>query len=122
MMGWTAIAMALFSLVPGIVPGAVSLFGLMISMVALILSAFSVTQDDERYFRTTAIIVIAGVFLVNGTLGLWQPPAMPFAIKLGLYGLVFVVGATCALIVRRRKRAQSKHGKSVNEDRPAASG
>jgi hypothetical protein len=36
--GWTAISLALFALVPSDLPGAISVFGLMFSLAALVLS------------------------------------------------------------------------------------
>lgn len=99
--GWAAIVLAILALVPSIVPGAISVFGLIISMSALVLSLFSIKKNGERYFRTTAIIVLAGVFLVNDGLRIWDPFPMPINIRLGLLGMAALVFAACALIAYR---------------------
>ena len=77
--GWLAIALALFALAPSIVPGAFSVFGLLISLVALIVSVFSVKKKGKKYFTIT----------------------MAINIKLTLYGLFFFVVMGCAFLVAR---------------------
>jgi hypothetical protein len=104
--GWTAITVALFALVPSYVPGAISLFGLMFSLVALALSIFSIKKSGEKYFQATGIIVIGNVLLINDALRVWEPIPMPLYIKLSLYGAVLVVVIICALIAYRLKHGQ----------------
>ncbi len=99
--GWGAIVLALLALVPGIVPGAVSVFGVMISLLALALSLFSVKKCGKKYFRATAIIVLAGVFLLNDALRIWGALSLPLTIKLSLYGIVFLALGVCSAIARK---------------------
>jgi len=99
--GWLAIALALFALAPSIVPGAFSVFGLLISLVALIVSVFSVKKKGKKYFTITMAIVFVSVFLVNDGLRIWKPLEMPINIKLTLYGIFFFVVMGCAFLVAR---------------------
>ena len=98
---WLAIALALFALAPSIVPGALSVFGLLISLVALIVSVFSVKKIGKKYFTITMAIVFVSVFLVNDGLRIWKPLEMPINIKLTLYGLFFFVVMGCVFLVAR---------------------
>ena len=99
--GWLAIALALFGLAPSFVPGAFSVFGLLISLIALIVSVFSVKEKGRKYFTTTMIIVLVSVFLVNDGLRIWKPLEMPIYVKLTLYGIFFLVVMVCAFLVAR---------------------
>ena len=99
--GWLAIALALFGLAPSFVPGAFSVFGLLISLIALIVSVFSVKEKGRKYFTTTMIIVVVSVFLVNDGLRIWKPLEMPIYVKLTLYGIFFLVAMVCAFLVAR---------------------
>ena len=99
--GWLAIALALFALAPSFVPGAFSVFGLLISLVALIVSVFSVKEKGKKYFTITMTIVFFNVFLVNDGLRIWKPLEMPIYIKLSLYGIFYFVVMLCAFLVAR---------------------
>ncbi len=100
--GWLAIALALFALAPSIVPGAFSVFGLLISLVAIVVSVFSVKETGKKYFIITTTIVFISVFLVNDALRIWKPLEMPIDMKLILYGLFFFVIMICVFFVSRR--------------------
>jgi hypothetical protein len=89
--GWVAILIALFGTFVGIVPGAGSLFGMAISIFAVILSLFSITKNTRTYFHVTAGIAFAGIFLLNSALGLWFPMSMPLNFRLGLSAVVLIV-------------------------------
>lgn len=104
--GWLAIGMALFAIGPSIVPGAFSMFGLMFSMLALIVSLFSIRKNGQRYFRATGAIAAASVLLVNDALRIWKPLPMPLSVKIGLYGLALCVALICAAIAWRLTPAQ----------------
>jgi hypothetical protein len=93
--GWMAIALALCSLAPSFVPGAFSIIGMLMSMLALIISLFSVPKNGTRYFAAAMTIVLAGVVLVNDSLRIWARPPIPPAFRLTLYGTVFIVVAAC---------------------------
>ena len=99
--GWLAIALALFGLAPSFVPGAFSVFGLLISLVALIVSVFSVKEKGRKYFTITMIVVLVSVFLVNDGLRIWKPLEMPIYVKLTLYGIFFLVAMVCTFLVAR---------------------
>ncbi len=101
--GWLAIALAVFSLAPSIVPGTFSIFGLLISLAALIIAVFSVRNNSNTYFITTLIIVIAGLLLVNDGLRVWYSLDLPMNIKLVLYGLSAIVIAACVFTVKKIK-------------------
>jgi len=99
--GWLAIALALFALALSVVPGASSVLGLLISLVALIVSVFSVKKKGKKYFTITMAIVFVSVFLVNDGLRIWKPLEMPIYVKLTLYGIFFFVAMVCAFLVAR---------------------
>lgn len=99
--GWISILLAILSLVPSIVPGAMSIFGLLISLIALIISVFSVRKQTSQYFLSTITIVIVGLFLVNDGLRIWDPLEMPITFKLVLYSIFLIVVVCCVLVVRK---------------------
>lgn len=104
LMGWTAIILAIFSLVPSFVPGALSVLGLLLSLAALIISVFSVTTHGEGFFKVTLGIVVFGVLLVNDGLRIWDPLDLPIDLKLALYGLAFCVALICLFIAMAKNR------------------
>jgi len=96
--GWVAILLAVFSLAPSIVPGAMSLMGLLIALFSLIVSVFSVAQNRKSYFNITLVIVLLGILVANDTLRLWGSLAeAPVQFKLTTYGISFLVIVGCAL-------------------------
>ena len=90
-MGWTAVLLALFALLPSFVPGAMSIFGLLIALAALILSVGSVRHQSMAYVHATLILVVVGILGINAGLRLGDPLPMPLQFKLALYGLAGVV-------------------------------
>jgi hypothetical protein len=98
--------LALFAMVIGIVPGAVSLMGLAISMSAVLVSLFSIKKSRKKYFGVTIAIALASTFLVNAALRIWDPLPMPLDFKIGLYGIVLLVLGGCSLIAYRLGSAQ----------------
>lgn len=94
--GWIAILLALFAMVIGIVPGAVSLMGIAVSMSAVLLSLYSIRKNGCQYFGVTAALAWIGTFLSNDSLRIWSSVPMPSAIKFAMYGVVFLVFATSA--------------------------
>lgn len=93
--------LAILALVPGIVPGAISVFALGLSVLAMLLSLFSARASGPRYAWTTAGVTLAGVLLTNATLLVWDTAQMPFEIRLGGYALVLFTAVACILIARR---------------------
>lgn len=104
LMGWTAIILAIFSLAPSFVPGALSVIGLLLSLAALIISVFSVKTCGKVFFTTTLGIVAFGVLLVNDGLRLWDPLDLPNDLKLALYGLAVCVALICLFVAVARDR------------------
>lgn len=99
--GWIAIGLAVLSLAPSIVPGAVSMMGLLMSLGALIISIFSVSSKGGKYFNITLIIVFSGVFLVNDALRVWDPLPMPINAKIAMYGVFSLVVVGCVFLARK---------------------
>ncbi|RJF92008.1 hypothetical protein D3871_25440 [Noviherbaspirillum saxi] len=116
-----AVTVALFAIAPNLVPGAISLFGVVLALLALALSLFSINKNGKKYYRTTGVIVIGNVLLINDALRLWEPLPMPLNIRLSLYGLVLVMVVICASIAYRLNRAARNPDKSANLSPPPAS-
>lgn len=83
--------LVLFALLPSIVPGAMSIFGLVISLAALILSVGSVRDHSMAYVYATLHLVLVGIFVTNDGLRIGDPLRMPVHLKFSLYGLALVV-------------------------------
>lgn len=63
--GWLAIGIGLFSLAPSVVPGAMSVIGLFISIFALILASISIKSGTHLYLQIVTSIYALGVLLFN---------------------------------------------------------
>lgn len=118
--GWLAIALALIALAPSFVPGAFSALGLLISLVALMVSILSVKENGTKYFTIMMVIVLVTLLLVNDGLRIGQPLEMPISIKLTLYGIAGLVILVCIFIVAgltavRKPRDSSTQGVFPNE-------
>ena len=85
--GWTAITLALLALAPSFVPGVMSIFGYLLSLVALLLAIFTIKPQQVAYFKATALIVGLGMLVVNPTLSLYALPEPGLTYKLFAYGL-----------------------------------
>jgi hypothetical protein len=120
MAGWMAIVLVLFATVISIVPGAISVAGLVISMLAVVVSLFSIKKHGRKYFGATISLALVGIFLVNDGLRIWSSLPLPINIKIGLYGVALLVLAVCSLAAYRLGSAQGDPNKSVNSDRPSA--
>lgn len=103
--GWTSIFLVFISLAFSVVPGVVSIFGLLLSMLALGISLFSIKNHRKKFFRITAIVAIAGMFLVNDTLKIWNAIEMPPKFRFSLYGGALFVFFGLTLISRRLLRS-----------------
>ncbi len=94
--GWIAVSISVFSLAPSVVPGAMSLMGLLASILALVLSVFSVEKGKRVYFTATFIIVIIGILVANDTLRMVGAiQGIPVLFKLSAYGVSFLAIAGC---------------------------
>ena len=84
--GWFAVALALLSLAPSFIPGAISIMGLLLSLLALFISLYSVIDSGKKYFHITLFISTLGALFVNDAMRIWKPLA-PADILLMLYGM-----------------------------------
>lgn len=96
-----AVSLALFALGPSVMPGAFSVFGLLISLVALMISVLSVANAGKKYYRAVMAIIIFGLLMVNDGLRLWNPLELPVNDKLALYAIFIIVALVCTIIVNR---------------------
>ncbi len=99
--GWVAILLAVFSLAPSVVPGAMSGMGLLVSLAALVVSVFSVGSGRKNYFIVTLTIVVFGVFFVNDVLRLWASLPVPMNVKFTLYGFFGIVVSLCMFFAKK---------------------
>ena len=106
--GWVAILLAVFSLAPSFVPGAISFLGLLVSLVALTISVFSVGRGRKNYFVITLAIVVFGVFFINDALRLWGSLPMPMNVKLTMYGLFGIVFLASIFSVNKLSNKREK--------------
>jgi hypothetical protein len=67
---------------------------------------------------------LAGTFLVNDGLRIWDPLPLPLNIKIGLYSIVLLVLAICTLAAYKLGSTpvtgRGDPNNSVNSDRPSA--
>jgi hypothetical protein len=110
LIGWIAILIAVFSLAPSLVPGAMSLIGLAIGLVSLVLSLLSINKNNKIYFQITVVVVVLGTIFVNDTLRLVGAlPEIPITFKLSIYGITaFVVIGCWAAAEKLYKKAHNK--------------
>lgn len=109
MVGWIAVILALIALLPSIVPGAMSIVGLVFSLAALILSVGSVRNHSMAYVHATLILVIVGIVFLNDGLRLADPQPMPVQFKFSLYGLVLVVVIGCWYVAKNIDASNRLH-------------
>ena len=94
--GWVSILLAVFSLAPSLVPGAMSVIGLVIGLASVVLSLFSVGNGRRGYFLATAVIVVLGIILANDAVRIvGSLPHIPIEFKLVVYGVSSVVVFGC---------------------------
>jgi hypothetical protein len=101
-----------------IVPGAVSVMGLIVSMLAVVVSLFSVKRNGRKYFLVTTSLAVIGAFLVNDGLRVWNPLPLPLNIKISLYGALILVLAVCWFAASKLDAAQGAPDKSNNPNNP----
>jgi len=106
--GWLAILLSMFSLAPSIVPGAMSLIGLVISLFSLVFSVASVAKNKKGYFTITLINVLLGLLIANDTLRVWgSVSGVPVQFKLSAYGISFLVIVGCITAANKLFHARS---------------
>ena len=120
--GLLSILLAVFSLAPSIVPGAMSLIGLAIALFALVVSLFSVDENGKGYFQITAVIVVLGIVLVNDAARLaGSLPEIPIAFKLVVYGASCLVVLGCFIGANKLHRNGKTHNRIAGGFSPPAS-
>ncbi len=106
--GYLAILLSAFSLAPSIVPGAMSLLGLVVSLFSLLLSVASVVRNKKVYFTITLVNVLLGLLVANDTLRLWgSVSGVPIQFKLSAYGVSFLVIVGCFIVANKLCHARS---------------
>ncbi len=99
--GRVAVFVAILSLAPSFVPGAVSVMGLLASLGALVISIFSVNGDSKYHFYITLTIVVLGIFFINDALRVWEPLPMPINAKVTMYGISCSVVMVCTYFANK---------------------
>lgn len=107
--GLLAVTLAILSLVPSFVPGAVSVIGLLMSLLALLLSLFSIRKRGQRYFRAVLGIVVIGMLLVNDSLRIWATHPIPMGVQAVLVALAGIIIAACVLMARKLAGTATLH-------------
>lgn len=97
--GRSAVALSILSLLPSVVPGAVSLMGWALSVLALLLAVFS-AGAQAYYFIITLALGLFALLLVNDGLRIWQALPMPLTVKVTLYCAHAGAVGVCVLAVR----------------------
>ncbi len=100
LVGWSAVLLAVFALLPSSLPGAMSVIGCLISLAALILSVGSVRHHSLSYVHLTLLLVLVGIFVINDGLRLGSPINIPFHFKFSLYGLALIVVVGCLYVAK----------------------
>lgn len=108
LVGWFAVLLALISLAPSFVPGAMSVIGLSISLLSLAISVLSVRRVGQKFFRATLAIVLFGALLVNAVLRVWLPMGAPIEVTMSLYGALCLVVVGCIAVVNRIARDEKR--------------
>lgn len=103
--GLFAIILSILSVLPSLVPGIISLFGLFISVLALLLSAFSANNGKSVYFKITLILVSLNILLVNDFLKLWEPSSAPLLVKSASYFILSLIYYMCIIFVVKKSKA-----------------
>ena len=93
--GWAAIVLVLFATVMSIGPGATSMIASVISMLAVVLSLFSIRKKVRKFFGVTFALALIDTFFLNAWSNIWSPPHMPLNMKIGMYVFVLLVFAIC---------------------------
>ena len=113
--GWFTVILAVLALFPSLMPGAVSLFGLLLSLIALLLSTLSVKKGTTVFFKITMVTTAIVILLVNDTLRLWGAIETPILIKVFLYIMIFIAYVLSVMIVKKtqaKPKNKLEHGAS----------
>lgn len=100
-----AILLAVFFLLPSVVPGAMSILAFLASLAVLVFALLSVSNGRQNHFNATLIIVASGVLFVNDGLRIWADPLpMPINFKATMYGGGFMVVLACVIAASQLSR------------------
>ena len=105
--GVISVVLVVLSLGPNIVPGAMSLIGLVITLFALVMSVFSVEKGKSVFFKVTLVFSAVGILAVNDTMRIYGAiPGVPVEFKVGVYFFLLVVIAGCIYSVKKLLREE----------------
>ena len=99
-----ALLLMLLSLLPSVVPGAMFMMGFLLSLVALLLSVFSVAAEKTFYFYASVALFLSGMLLFNDTLRLWGALPISIITKLVTYAAALLLLFFCARFVHGLSR------------------
>ncbi|MBQ4836611.1 hypothetical protein [Pseudoalteromonas luteoviolacea] len=89
---WVSVAFSLLLYAPSLVPGAMSILAYYISLFVLLLSIITIKYGGRWCFKSTAVIVGLGIFIVNDYLRLvGSLPSSTWVGKLVMYGVFTVI-------------------------------
>jgi len=99
--GILAVTFGLLALGPSVVPGVMSLIGLIISLFSLVLSLLSIESIKQGYFRVSLLLTLFGILIANDTLRIWDSmPGVPIEFKVCAYGIAMIILTGCILLAR----------------------
>jgi hypothetical protein len=99
--GILAVTLGVLALGPSVVPGAMSLIGLLISLFSLVLSILSINSIKQGYFRVCLFLTLFGILVANDTLRIWGSlPIVSTEFKLIIYGIAIMVLTGCILLAK----------------------
>jgi len=109
--GWFSIVLALFSLAPSLIPGAMSLLAFYLSLTSLIISISTIKTAGIFFFKITAIIVGSGMLITNDYLRVYASfPQSTWVEKISMYVFYMIICIIGFLSIK-------KHHKINNYDR-----
>lgn len=107
--GWASIILTTLLLAASVVPGAMSVLASFAGLVVLVVSILSIKAGSTFYFKVTAIITAAGIFLVNDGLRLYEPlPQVSWMNRISVYCVFLIICLLANLYAKKAMRAREK--------------
>lgn len=107
--GWASITVSALLLGPSVVPGVMSVLASFTGLVVLAVSILSIKAGSTFYFKVTAIITAAGIFLVNDGLRLYEPlPQISWMNRISVYCAFLLNCLLANLYAKKAMRAREK--------------
>ena len=105
--GVFSIILVVLSLAPNIVPGAMSIIGLGLTLFALVLSVFSVQKGKYLYFNVTLALAVFAILVANDTTRVyWAMPGVSAGFKVGVYLFSLAVIVGCIYFLKKQLRRE----------------